>query len=92
MKAIFACALLSLAGCYNTVVRAGPVAQMEEQKQTSFNFLWGITTGTVVTPECPGGLGRVEVYLPWWDYFLMPLTIGIVSAHETEYVCSAPHP
>jgi hypothetical protein len=88
MRVLVASVLLSLAGCYNTVIRSGPPGQMAPVEATTFNFAWGITTAGVYTPECTSGVSKVEVYTPWWNYLLAPVTIGIVSGHITEYTCT----
>lgn len=81
--------LLGSMACYGTVVRGGPMSQSREESDTTFNFLWGISTGHANT-NCPNGIAEVEVYTPFWDYLLEPLTAGLVAAHQVNYVCAAP--
>lgn len=87
---VAAALLLTTTGCYRTVVRTGAPEMGTSHKRTGVTFLYGMTTMDHGAIECPHGIARTETWVPWYNYILHPLTGGLISAHDAEYVCAAP--
>lgn len=83
---VVACGALLLQGCFSSVVRAnGP--RGERYSSAGASLFWGITTPTHGAKQCSNGLREVEMWRPWYSYFVAAITLGIVTPITSEWEC-----
>lgn len=83
---ILLCSAALLQGCFSSVVRAnGP--RGERYSSAGASLFWGITTPTHGAKQCQYGLREVEMWRPWYSYFIAAITIGIVTPITSEWEC-----
>jgi hypothetical protein len=81
-----ACSALLLQGCFSSIVRVnGP--RGERYSSAGASLFWGITTPTHGAKQCAYGLKEVEMWRPWYSYFIALITIGIVTPITSEWEC-----
>ena len=80
--------LLTQAGCYHAVVRAGPRGPYPVVSRTSWNLFWGLTDAEFTLVECPRGVAYAEIWEPWWAFFPVALTAGVLSPQRLNYACA----
>ncbi len=78
-----------LSGCYRSVVSTGARGDGQTRKGGGLSFIYGLTPVKTGAVECPYGLARAESWAAWYNFFLVPITGGLVSGIETEYECAA---
>lgn len=80
--------LLSLPGCFRTVVETPAARSGAHDDGTSVSWL-ALTSATTDARECTYGVAKAETYLPFWGTMVYVLTAGIVAPMTAEYHCAA---
>ena len=87
MKLILAIVLLSLTGCYRSVIRTPAPQSGFRGERTGFHFVDGLTDAEFDAP-CPNGIAHVTLVQPFTSVLLSFFTFGIVSSTRVEFICA----
>lgn len=79
---------LLMAGCLSTGVQSPTARQGPRGSEVGVTWFWGLTSTVHYAQECHAGLAEVETHVPWYSYFVSPLTAGIVTPMMVRYTCA----